>query len=209
MKEESSTDKELRELVQQIQQLAPNDRERQKLLNQLIKKIKQTKKLKKFISYYNLPDFQDVYADALGDCLTYISKKIDKYNPKYPVMAWVNQILKCSFSKVFKKRYRKQIQSVILDEFQLTNISAASHKEEDICILVREFIQNDPEGILKNIKMEKYNVSLQNILLMILHEKKWKEIAEELQRKIPTIQSFYRRSLGKPEIKEYFDKYLN
>ncbi|MEO1375603.1 MAG: hypothetical protein AAFW70_15070 [Cyanobacteria bacterium J06635_10] len=44
---------------------------------------------------------------------------------------------------------------------------------------------------------------------MILHKKKWKEISEELQIKIPTVQSFYRRSLEKPEVKDYFDKYLN
>ena len=89
------------------------------------------------------------------------------------------------------------------------NIPFLSQEKEDSYGLLRELIQNDPEGILKNIKIKKHDVSLQQILLMLLDDKKWKEIALELHLSISTAQSFYSRSLEKPEVRNYFDKYLN
>ena len=209
MKKELFSDKELKELVEQIQQLPLKDKQRRKLLTELIIKIQTEGRLKKFVSYQHLPDFDDLYADAMTDCLTYISTSIDKYDPeKAEVIAWVNQTLLFKFRTAFNKRYRNKIQ-LVFDELKLMNILAVSQEKEDSYILLRELIQNDPEEILKNIKIKKHNVSLQQILLMLLDDKKWKEIALELQITISTAQSFYSRSLEKPEVRNYFDKYLN
>ena len=209
MKEQLSTDKELKQLVEKIQQLAPKDRQRRKLLNELIIKIQTEGRLKKFESYRYLPDFDDLYADAMTDCLTHISTSINKYDPeKAEVMAWVNQTLLFKFRTAFNKRYRNKVK-LVSDELKLMNIPFLSQEKEDSYGLLRELIQNDPEGILKNIKIKKHDVSLQQILLMLLDDKKWKEIALELHLSISTAQSFYSRSLEKPEVRNYFDKYLN
>lgn len=209
MKEQLFTDKELKQLFRQIQQLPPKDRQRRKLLNKLIIKIQTEGRLKKFESYRNLPDFDELYADAMTDCLMYISTSIDKYDPeKAEVMAWVNQTLLFKFRTAFNKRYRNKIQPVF-DEFKILNIPCLSQDSQDSYSLLRELIQNDPERILKNIKIKKHNISLQQIFLMLLDDKKWKEIALELHLSISTAQSFYSRSLEKPEVRNYFDKYLN
>mgnify|MGYP001791933187 FL=1 len=98
MKEQLSTDKELKQLVEKIQQLAPKARQRRKLLNELIIKIQTEGRLKKFESYRYLPDFDDLYADAMTDCLMHIATSINKYEPeKAEVMEWVNQTLLCKF----------------------------------------------------------------------------------------------------------------
>ncbi|NJL81714.1 MAG: hypothetical protein HC917_28570, partial [Richelia sp. SM2_1_7] len=80
-------DLQLRQLVCEAQQYPAKSVERRKVLNKLITKIQQSKKLKRFTQWQNLPDFEDIYHEA--EAITYleICKNIDNYHPEYKVMA--------------------------------------------------------------------------------------------------------------------------
>lgn len=70
--------------------------------------------------------------------------------------------------------------------------------------LLYEFIEDDPERILKNTKMRNCDVSLQQILLLLLDGYKWKEIANKLQVAMGSVNSFYTRCLKNQKIRDYF-----
>ncbi len=75
--------------------------------------------------------------------------------------------------------------------------------------MLREFIKDDPEGILQNTCIgEDKNANLQKVLLMKLNEEKWENISKKLGHPIPRLSELYQRNLKKPKIIDYFRKYL-
>jgi hypothetical protein len=91
----------------------------------------------------------------------------------------------------------------------------ASELNEDACLL-RDFIKEDPEGLLQETTVNyvnkstqvKESLSLQHILLQRLDGKTWEEIAVEDGITITSASSFLQRNLRKEKIRAYFSTYL-
>ncbi|MBO3461331.1 hypothetical protein G7B40_038810 [Aetokthonos hydrillicola Thurmond2011] len=221
-------DYQLRQLVSEAQQHPPNSTQQRRALNRLITKIQVSGKLNRFVKWQNLPEFEDIYHEAQAKTFTEICKKIYKYDSDHKVMAWVNQILEWRFLDLLRP-IRNRPRTFSLDELNSINNDADSHaskessrvqreilekdgfenhqKTEDE--LLREFVKNDPEGILQNTCIgEDKNANLQKVLLMRLNEEKWSDISKKLGHSIPRLSELYQRSLQKHKIIDYFRRYL-
>ncbi|MBW4505176.1 MAG: hypothetical protein KME64_01460 [Scytonematopsis contorta HA4267-MV1] len=221
-------DLQLRQLVWEAQQCPAKSGERRKVLNKLITKIQQSKKLKRFTQCQNLPYFEDIYHEAEAKTYVEICKNIDNYRPEYRVMAWVNQILKWRFQDVLRQmRNRPKILSLdeldscssdsdkptskelsrAKDELKEKSISATDDEIEVSAVI--NFVKEDPEGILQNTYIgEDKNANLQIVILMRLDEKKWEDISKQLGHSTPRLSELYQRSLKKRKIIDYFRNYL-
>jgi DNA-directed RNA polymerase specialized sigma24 family protein len=226
----------LRELVYAAQQHPAKSGERRKILNQLIAKIQNFGKLKRFSKYQHLPNFEDIYSEAQANTYIEICQKIEDYRPEYPVMAWVNQLLNWRFHDI-RRQYENQHSKILsLDELdtcksnsdkpiskELSRVEkkifeiAKECKNKTIPIngdeievsTVRDFVERDPEGILQNHYIgEDKNANLQTVILMRFDEKNWSEISQQLGHTISRLSELYQRSAKKRKILDYFRKYL-
>ncbi len=100
------------------------------MLNRLIKKIQESGKLKSFVEWQNLPDFEDIYHEAQGKTFTEICKNIYKYDPEHKVMAWVNKILEWRFLDLLRQ-IRNRPRMFSLDELNSINNDADSHASKE------------------------------------------------------------------------------
>ncbi|WP_375476918.1 hypothetical protein [uncultured Nostoc sp.] len=229
-------DLQLRQLVYAAQQHPAKSAERRKILNQLIAKIQNSRKLTRFSQWRHLPNFEDIYSEAEANIYLEICKKIEDYRPEHPVMAWVNQLFYWRFHDI-KRQYKNQQSKILsLDELddckndldkpiseELSRVYkkifelAKERQDKSIPInndeievsVVRDFIQNDPEGILQNNYIcEDKNANLQKVILMRFDEKTWEEISKQLGHPIPRLSELYQRSAKKRKILDYFRRYL-
>jgi RNA polymerase sigma factor (sigma-70 family) len=214
----------LQQLVSQAQSHPDRSTQRRIALTKLIGKIRQSQSLKRPDNRFNIPNYQDVYDEALNDACMEICRRIDSYNPEYPVMAWVNNILNYRIQDVYNKyqkrgitnlpknqkpRWRELDRPINTDDKGTSrNLEIANPApEDDESKLIRDFITEDPDRVLatKHIK-NLPEATFQKILLMICEDKTWKEIAEYFGTSISTASSFYRRTLD--ELLEYLQQSL-
>ena len=99
----SPTNEELHQLIQQIQELEPQSSERCKLLNDLVKMIQPEliEKSRKVVTVTRKDDF--LVEDALQNTYINLQKYICTYQPKSEVMTWVTNIYKNEFYKLSEK----------------------------------------------------------------------------------------------------------
>lgn len=221
-KNRSLSDAELREFVLLVKELKTERTEQLKWLDKLIDVIQKSGKLTQLSTlisrrgcFYATTQLEDVYRNALGDTFLYISQNLDKYEPTKEVMAWVNESLKWKFLSAFNKIFRSRRneinrRAISLDAILNSNFNGLASEPceaEEQHRLLREFILEDPEGIFKATTTTN-DVTLQDILLMLLDRRTWREIAEEFQIPISTAERFCARSLKNPRIKDYFYRYL-
>ena len=195
-----------------------NSRIALKAKDRLVKTIQKSEKLVGIIKLRQLnekdnicknmsdEDIKDLRTLALAETLN----RLDKYKPtKAPVMAFVNYKVKSIYRTERNKLYRNKTLPIYFADYSSFPklLVENEEKEQERHRLLREFILEDPEGILGEIKTTN-NVTLQQILLMLLDGKKWKEIEDELQISLSTAESCFKRSMKKLEIRNYFDKYL-
>ncbi|MGA9380515.1 MAG: sigma-70 family RNA polymerase sigma factor, partial [Phormidium sp.] len=137
--------------------------------------------------------------------LLYICQRIDSYHPeKSPVMRWVNFLLE-------KRFFPEAIQKVMNDKNTKNSLDDLDNlvdydRGSDLSEILKECIESDPEDIFKNEYIKNHpEANFQTIALSLLAGKSWKEISEELNVKIPSLSSFYRRSLKKfaAKLREY------
>ncbi len=214
----------LQQLVFQAQSHLDRSTQRRIALTKLIGKIRQSPSLKRPDNRFNIPNYQDIYDEALNDACMEICRRIDSYNPEYPVMAWANNILNYRIQDVHNKyqkrgitnlpknqkpRWQELDRQIDTDEKgNSRNIEIADPTPtDDESKLIRDFIIEDPDRVLatKHIK-NLPEATFQKILLMICEDKTWKEIAECFGTSISTASSFYRRTLD--ESLEYLQQSL-
>ncbi len=222
-------DNQLRQLVSEAQGYPATSAERRKILNKLIAKIQSSGKLKRFLKHRYLPDFPDIYSEAEANTYLEICKNIEDYCPEHPVMAWVNKRFNSRFIDVLRKYENKQNKILSLDDLDSRNNDAdkpvsrelsrvqdeiknqlISESEDKLEIsTTKDFINNDPDEILKNIYIgEDENANLQQVILMRLDGKTWEEISQKLGHPIPRLSELYQRNIKKRKIIDYFRKYL-
>ncbi|BAZ40304.1 hypothetical protein NIES4101_62650 [Calothrix sp. NIES-4101] len=221
-------DLQLRQLICEAQQYTAKSVERRKALNRLITKIQQSKKLKRFIQWQDLPDFEDIYHEAEAKTYLEICNNIDNYYPEYKVMAWVNQIFKWRFQDVLRL-HRNQPRILSLDELDSCNSDSdkstskelsrvakelkdklVSESEDELELsAIRVFVETDSEGLLQNTYIgEDTNANLQKVILMRLDNERWEDISKKIGHPISRLSELYQRNIKKRKIIDYFRKYL-
>lgn len=139
-------------------------------------------------------------------------------------MAWVNIILERRFSDIVKKYSRKGITRIPsnretspilslddLETFTLADNTLAKDPSNEACSgdhLVRDFLKNDPENLLRvpHVK-DRPDITFQKVIwAKFVDDKTWEEISREMGIPIPTLSSFYQRTLR--NLMPYFRKYL-
>lgn len=218
------SDRQLQQLAQKAQQNPPKTLERQRALNELVNLIYQSKRIgHPQRSLWDSGVYEDLHSEAFQETLIVVCQKIDTYNSDYPVMAWVNIILERRFSDVVKKYTKKGItyipenqekSSILsLDDLEAFTLDEIEDKDpiNEACSndqLVRDFLRTDPENMLRNSHVTgRHDITFQKIIwAKFVDDKIWNDMASEWDIPVPTLSSFYQRTLHK--LKPYFQKYL-
>jgi DNA-directed RNA polymerase specialized sigma24 family protein len=210
-----SQDLELRQLAIEIQASSSRkDRVVRKQIDRLLAMIQirlESSQRALIRKWSGIVDIEEIVNEAIGNTLMEASKNIDRYDPQYSVMQWVNGILQYRFKDLLRK-YRERYESISFDnpdamvEAKIAQISEPTSDLLD-CEL-SQFIKADPEGHLAQTHIRNHpDATLQNILLMRLDGLKWQEIAIRLNiNSHSTINTFFDRQLHK--FNNYFRKYL-
>lgn len=217
---DNALNQQLQELVEEIKQYSANDDnptfvvKRRIALNKFINAIGNSGRLKKQIQWSGLPNYEDYYNEALQLTFMEICKKIEEYNPQYPVMAWVNKIFHWRFIDVVNKEQKKGLTKIPKGEkisavLSLEDINKEIHRDNQLSQSeeIKEIITKDPDKFLISEHLRGYpEANLKVILLLLLEGKKWKEISQILDVPMTTASSFYQRRMHK--IIAYLKKYI-
>lgn len=199
---DNELDERLKQLAIKAQKCSPTTTERQQALMQLVQAILQSGRLCRPYRGQFEGNYEDIYAEAKQELLLYICQKIETYNPeKSPVMRWVNFLL--------EKRFFPEAIPKIMDDKnikrtleELENLVDYEERSSSLSELIKECLETDPENLFKNEHIENQpQANFQAIALRLLAGKSWKEISHEFGVKVPTLSSFYRRSLQKFKLK--------
>jgi len=217
---DDALNQELQQLVNEAKRYPadsknPTDRAKRRIaLNKLINAIRGSGKLSKQVQWWESPNYEDYYDEALQLTFIEICQKIEQYNPQYPVMAWVNMIFSRRISDVGKKDKKRGITQIPKHQ-QVAQILSLDEIKKDFPVdneiseqqQLKEIIENDPENVLENDCIKDHpQANLKAILLLVLEGKQWKEISEELKVPLSTASSFYQRRMRK--VITYLKKYI-
>ncbi len=217
---DNALNQQLQELVEEIKQYSISDGsttirvKRRIALNKFLNAIGNSGRLSKQTQWSGLPNYEDYYNEALQLTFLEICRKIDDYNPQYPVMAWVNQIFHWRFIDVVNKEQKKGITKAPKGEkisavLSLDDINQEVHAENQISEEeeIKNIINKDPEQYLIREHLRgRPDANLKVILLFLLSGKKWKEISHELGVPMTTASSLYQRRMH--NIIAYLKKYI-
>lgn len=209
-------DEQLKQLAIEAQRHAPNTKERQQILAQLISELWQSGKLVRPYAGQFRGFYQDIYAEALQRLFLHVCEAIDEYNRDLEVLQWVNFLLRKRFfveasrdvmptaPKGMNQRLLKKVTIDVLEKQNPVAMGVDSgvslSQEVVLCI------QEDRDGLFRSTYVSKNPAAnFQFIALRFLGGYSWKEISEELKVKVPTLSSFYQRCVTKfaPKFKEY------
>lgn len=217
---DNALNQQLQGLVEEIKQYSANDDsaiirvKRRIALNKFVNAIGNSGRLSKQTQWSGLPNYEDYYNEALQLTFMEICSKIDEYNSRYLVMAWVNKIFHWRFIDVVKNERKKGLTKVPKGEkispvLSLDDINKELPSENQISQeeTIKIIIKKDPDKYLISQYLKGYpNANLKVILLFLLEGKKWKEISQELGVPLTTASSFYQRRMHK--IIDYLKKYI-
>lgn len=202
-------DEQLQKLAVEAMQYPDQGPQRQRILNKLVKKIWHSNSLGHPQRGLWSPDlYEDLYNEALQKTLLEICQKIDRYNPEYPVMAWVNFLLSKRFQDVVKQWCSTKGGSTTsldeLDNLPSDGLNPEAHLESE---MLWQFLKEDPENRLKEHIRDHPEATFQHMAIARLEEKTWEEISAELNNlSIQTLCCFFNRQLRR--LMPYFQKYL-
>jgi DNA-directed RNA polymerase specialized sigma24 family protein len=203
--ENNDLDRRLQELALEAQKHPHQSPQRQVALNRLWELIWQSNRLgHPQQGRWTSSIYEDLYNEAIARTCLEICQKIDRYNPEYPVMMWVNYCLKFNFKQVAKDCYKHTFQPS-LDDLDLDIRVDETPSEAQA---LRKFLEEDPEGLLKAESLQKRaDVTFQFLVLeKYVKDRTWESIANELDIPFSTLNNFFDRRLRK--LKPYFLKYL-
>ncbi len=206
------THERLQKLALVAQNYPPQSDTRQYALRELVEAIRCSGKLCCPHRGRFSPELHKMlYDEALNQTLVYVCQKIHLYDPTRggKFMTWVNfrldkQVLDCyrQFNSPQTQTFSSLEDLEYVMETQQPQTATPTLSAE-----VREFLEEDPENILKKEHIRgRPDVNFQVIALMLIAEKSWKEISAELNVSMGTVSSFFGRTSRKlaPKFKEYF-----
>lgn len=215
---DEAIDQLLQQLVQAAQQHSIQSSQRQLVLNRLVQAILRSGRLgHPQRGAWATSLYEDLRNEAIQKTLLEICRKIDQYNPAYPVMAWVNFCLKNRFIEVANDYKRsgltyapKSDQGYTTGILSLDDLDLQIPVEETISNdqLLRQFLEDDPEELLKAERLRNHpQVTFQMLALAkFVEDQTWTDIAAHLGISVQTLCSFFDRRLQK--LMPYFKKYL-
>jgi DNA-directed RNA polymerase specialized sigma24 family protein len=211
-------ERSLQQLAEDAQRYPPQSSQRQLALNKLVNQILSSNRLARPQKELWAPNlYEDYYNEALQKTLLIICQKIDNYNSKHPVMAWVNFLIKNQFISVIRDREKKgitylpklkKIQSPFLPSLDDLDCYIATDETLSDAQILKQFLEDDPENLLKNEQIrDRHDITFQALAIAkFVEDKTWEEIATQSQISLQTICSFFNRCLQK--LMPYFKKYL-
>ncbi|MFB2975796.1 hypothetical protein [Microseira sp. BLCC-F43] len=190
----------LKNLALEAQRHPPGSKLRQHALTQLIEAIRLSGRLchprRPGLSpkFYNL-----LYDEVVNKTLIYVCRKIDNYDPERgygQFMNWVNFRLERVFIEC-EREFRNQDIDVLPWPDEPFDI-VAPESPISLFEMVRECLEEDAGKVFqKEYIRPKKDANFRAIALKRFDGKSWKEIAQELDVKIPTLSSFFQRSCEK------------
>ncbi|NEO71770.1 hypothetical protein [Moorena sp. SIO3H5] len=199
-------DERLQQLALEAQQHSPKSRDRRLALTRLIQMIQASGRLSR--RRYDTP--QEVYDEALQETWLYVFKKIDTYQPRGPVINWVNYVLKRRLNDA-RQLHTKQGREYSLDapinssdggkvnQSGMTYLDTIPQREETPLPsqLVRQCIEEDSDGLFASKHVKGHpKANFRTIALLYLDRKSWQQTAVAVglePKQASTVQSFYWR----------------
>ncbi len=191
-------DVQLRNLAIEAQRHPPHSELRHYALGELVEAIRLSGKLghphhTRFShQFYNL-----IYEEAVNKTLTYVCRKIDKYDPERgQLMTWVNFRLDrviIESCREFKDPNVKELPSI-------TDLEEIVQPEEPSSLFerVREEIEEDAKDLFKQAHIRnRPDANFQAIALARFSRKSWEEISAEFGIPVPTLSRFFQRCCEK------------
>lgn len=150
--------------------------------------------------------YEDLYNEALQRTLLEICQKIDNYRPEHPVMAWFNCLLKYNFLAVVREHQHPQIILTSIED--LDRLIGKSDDGLDNHQILRRFLEEDPENLLKRVHIQgRSDVTFQSLAIArYVYDESWENLSTNLGISIQTLCSFFNRQLRK--LVPYFQKHL-
>jgi DNA-directed RNA polymerase specialized sigma24 family protein len=210
-KDKTELDEQLKQLAIEAQSHPPLSKERREALTKLLKGIIESGRFYRPApsrlpsNFYNA--YEEIYDDAKQELMLHVCQKLDEYNPERgSVMTWVNLLMDRRFFPkaigMFRDTREERVPDTIptlddLDSFEpesILNTEKPSSLSQDL----RQYIEEDSENIFKKHFIREHpQVTFQLLLLQRLNGKSWKKISEEMAIPVPTLSTFYQRSLKK------------
>ncbi|MBD1835225.1 sigma-70 family RNA polymerase sigma factor [Cyanobacteria bacterium FACHB-472] len=200
-------DEQLQQLAMSAQQHPPLAQGRQLALRKLLNGILQSGRLCRPQRGQFSGVYEDIYDEARQELLLYICQNIDKYDPQRgSVMAWVNVLFERRF---FKEAIPKILGSPGVQKMTLADLDNFAVPESPPVLkeILTEYIESDPENLFHKEHIENHpEANFRAIARRRILGDSWKQISVDLDIKIPTISSFYYRSLNKfsANFKKYY-----
>ena len=208
-------DEQLRQLAIKAQEYSAYSPKRQIALTKLVSAIQKCGQLcrphcGKFTGFY-----QEIYDEACNRVFLYICHHIGKYDPNQgEVLQWVNFLLKKRFADAIDSTLglyglSQNSSSIARSAKQRTLMPSldrlSASEDRSLFQEVIFWIKTDPEDLFKN-KHIRYrpDANFRSICLTKL-DYPWKTLSERFGISIPTLDSFYKRSLEEfaPKIRDY------
>lgn len=196
----------LQQLALEAQKHSPKSRDRRLALTRLIHMIQASGRLSRRRS--DTP--QEVYDEALQETWWYLCRKIDTYEPRGPVINWVNYVLKRRLSDA-RQLHTKQGREYSLDapinssdggkvnQSGMTYLDTIPQPEETPLPsqLVRQCLEEDSDGLFASKHVRGHpKANFRTIALLYLDRKSWQQTAVAVglePKQASTVQSFYWR----------------
>ncbi len=190
----------LKNLALEAQRYQPGSKLRQHALTQLIEAIRLSGRLCHPRRPGLSPKFYKLlYDEVVNKTLIYVCRKIDNYDPERgekKFMNWVNFRLEKVFIECERELRNRDIDVLPWpeDPFDI----AAPEAANTLFDMVRECLEEDAGKVFqKEYIRPRKDANFRAIALKRFDGQSWKEIAQELDVKIPTLSSFFQRSCEK------------
>ena len=202
-------DYQLQQLVLQAQQYPSRSAQQQLALTKLIQMLKQSGQLTRPRAGSFPGMYEAIYEEALQRLFVYICSRIETYDPtRGKVLQWVNFLLSRRFfieaSRDVLPTLPKGINAKEITRLSLDELDRHNPSDLNPCLIpsageeLRHYIEEDPDGVLQSVHVENQpQVTFQWLALKRLDGFSWKELSIELDIRIPTLSSFYQRTLKK------------
>ena len=207
-------DGRLKQLAIEAQRHPPKSLPRQEALAALLIAIQQSGKLVRPRQGQFQGFYEDIYAEALQRLFAFICEQIDRYDPSKEVLQWSNFLLRQRFFieasreilPLVQNGNRQARQTLLdLDWNHLSETPPQPSLSEEI----KQCLEEDPEGVFQVTHVANQpKVNFEFLAIQRISGYTWEETSAEVGIKVPSLSSFYERSLAKfaPAIRRYLSQ---
>jgi hypothetical protein len=199
----------LKQLALEAQRQPPHSPLRHHALTQLVEAIRLSGRLVRPHKGLFPPHLYDLlYEEAVNQTLTYVCRRIDTYDPErgqaQRFLNWVNFRLERTMIDCRREYGDAQVQS--LPDLQTLESIPQPEPASSLASELLECIQADAQQVFRTTHIrDRPDANFRAIALARCADRSWEEISAELQIKIPTLSSFFRRCCSQfaPLFQEY------